>query len=126
MWPCPPEFEHTNEVHRESNSAHTRQVRKVGVRLCSCPPDLAPLLPPATGSLSFAPPKVGGLVRGVRPQDLAALIARALPDGVVPTAEIMRDQSTGIERGFGYVTVPAREGAKAGAERAISAYDGTR
>lgn len=69
---------------------------------------------------------VGGLARGVQPQDLAALIARALPNGTTPTAEIMRDASTGIERGFGYVNVPGGEGIKAGAERAIAAYNGTR
>lgn len=60
------------------------------------------------------------------PKELAALIARALPSGASPTAEIMRDASTGIDRGFGYVSVPAGEGVKAGAERAIAAYNGSR
>lgn len=69
---------------------------------------------------------VGGLARGVDPKELAALIARALPSGASPTAEIMRDASTGVERGFGYVSVPGGEGVKAGAERAIAAYNGTR
>jgi len=69
---------------------------------------------------------VGGLARGVDPKELAALIARALPPGASPTAEIMRDASTGIERGFGYVSVPAGEGVKAGAEQAIAAYNGSR
>lgn len=75
---------------------------------------------------SFSATTVGGLARGVDPKELAALIARALPSGASPTAEIMRDASTGIERGFGYVSVPAGEGAKAGAERAIAAYNGSR
>lgn len=70
--------------------------------------------------------KVGGLGRGVDPTDLAALIARALPDGTTPVAEIMKDNTTGMERGFGYVSVPPGEGVRAGAERAIQAYNGTR
>eukprot|EP00903_Cladosiphon_okamuranus_P015959 g14741.t1 len=69
---------------------------------------------------------VGGLARGVDPKELAALIARLLPSGASPTAEIMRDASTGIERGFGYVSVPSGEGVRAGAERAIAAYNGSR
>ncbi|CAM9600082.1 unnamed protein product [Pylaiella littoralis] len=69
---------------------------------------------------------VGGLARGLDPKELAALIAAALPSGASPTAEIMRDASTGIERGFGYVSIPAGEGVKAGAEKAIAAYDGSR
>lgn len=85
---------------------------------------------PATPFSPLATPlpamTVGGLARGVDPEELAALIARALPSGASPTAEIMRDASTGIERGFGYVSVPAGEGVKAGAERAIAAYHGTR
>lgn len=68
---------------------------------------------------------VGGLARGVQSEDLAALIARALPAGVTPSGEIMRDTLTGIERGFGYVTVCGDE-ARTGAERAIAAYNGTR
>eukprot|EP00752_Nemacystus_decipiens_P007935 g7089.t1 len=69
---------------------------------------------------------VGGLARGVDPKELAALIARTLPLGASPTAEVMRDASTGIERGFGYVSVAGGEGVRAGAERAIAAYNGTR
>lgn len=67
-------------------------------------------------------------MRGVQPAELAALIARALPQGTVaPTAEIMRDSTTGIERGFGYVNIsPGGQGVKDGVERAISAYNGTR
>lgn len=79
----------------------------------------SPLLSPPTGA-------VGGLARGVDPEELAALIARVLPSGASPIAEIMRDATTGIERGFGYVTVPPGEGVKAGAERAIEAYNGSR
>ena len=76
---------------------------------------------------TFTPAEtVGGLARGVDPKELAALIARALPSGASPTAEIMRDASTGIERGFGYVSVAGGEGVRAGAERAIAAYNGTR
>lgn len=69
---------------------------------------------------------MGGLARGMDPKELAALIARVLPSGAAPTAEIMRDSTTGIERGFGYVTVPPGEGVKAGTDRAIAAYNGSR
>ncbi|CAN0275036.1 unnamed protein product, partial [Laminaria digitata] len=69
---------------------------------------------------------VGGLARGVDPKDLEALLARALPAGAKPRAEIMRDATTGIERGFGYVSVPGGEGVGAAARRAIVAYNGTR
>ena len=70
--------------------------------------------------------QVGGLTRGVDPKDLEALFARALPAGTKPRAEIMRDATTGIERGFGYVSVPRGEGVGAAARRAIVAYNGTR
>lgn len=79
---------------------------------------------PAFYFLSY--PTVGGLPRGTQPEALSTLIARVLPEGTIPTAEIMKDQSTGIERGFGYVTVPRGRGVKAGVERAISVYNGTR
>lgn len=69
---------------------------------------------------------VGGLARGVRAEELAALVARALPPGAGSTAEVMRDASTGIERGFGFVTVAGGEEARAAAERAIAAYNGTK
>lgn len=86
----------------------------------------SPTTPSSSPSTPCPRKTVGGLARGVDPEELAGLIARALPSGASPTAEIMRDASTGIERGFGYVSVPAREGVRAGAERAIAAYNGSR
>lgn len=71
--------------------------------------------------------EVGGLPRGTEPEDLSKLIGRVLPDGAGQVdVEIMRDQQTGLERGFGYVTMPSGAVGKEGAERAISTYNGTR
>ncbi|CAM9731138.1 unnamed protein product [Choristocarpus tenellus] len=70
---------------------------------------------------------VGGLPKGVNSNDLASLFARALPAGsAFPSAEVIKDLSTGLERGFGYVTVTGVEAAKDGAQQVINVYNGTK
>lgn len=71
---------------------------------------------------------MGGLARGIQPAELAALVGRALLTGSAAKAEIMRDPLTGVDRGFGYVTVQGdgEAGARTAAERAIAVYNGTK